>query len=133
MRDSMLSGERPRFYLALARTLIPDPSNKCRWQAAIVVGEFIEEDPEAVWEVICEFGVSEDEDMRDAISTVLLEHLLEHHFKIYFPRLKAKIEGGATLLADTLRRCWAFGQAKRQWRWVQALVDRYPRLSRPAD
>ena len=76
MRDQIAGGKPPGDYLDLARPLIADPDNDCRWQALIVVGESVRTDPEAVWEVICEHGVSEDEDMRAGVATVLLEHLL---------------------------------------------------------
>jgi hypothetical protein len=61
--------------------------------------------------------------MRIAVATVLLEHLLEHHFDAYFPRLKDLIEAGSVMLADTLARCWAFGQAESRWAEVEALVE----------
>jgi hypothetical protein len=109
LREQMTSGERPPYYFDLARSLIGDPDNDCRWQAMIVIGEFIADNPEGVWDVICEFGVSEDDDMRAAVSTILLEHLLEHDFARYFPSVKERVESGARLLADTLRNCWIFG------------------------
>jgi hypothetical protein len=74
IRKQIEAGTGTSFFFDLARPLINDPNNDCRWQAMIVVGEFIEQNPEAVWQVICEFGVSKDEDMRDAVATVLLEH-----------------------------------------------------------
>lgn len=110
--------------LDVARSLINDADNDCRWQALIVVGESIETNPEVVWELIREFGVSEDEDMRTGVATVLLEHLLEHHFDAYFPRLKREIENGSELLADTLSRCSPFGQAEARWREVEVLLGR---------
>jgi hypothetical protein len=124
MRDQIAGGKPPGDYLDLARPLIADPDNDCRWQALIVVGESVRTDPEAVWEVICEHGVSEDEDMRAGVATVLLEHLLECHFDAYFPRLKEQIEAGSRFLADTLSRCWAFGQAVPRWGDVEALAQR---------
>ena len=75
-------------YLKLARPLIADEDNDCRWQALIVVGEFIETQPEEVWRVVRKYGASPDEDMREAVACVLLEHLLEYHFKAYFPRVE---------------------------------------------
>ena len=122
MREAIAEGQDPTMFFDLARTLIGDDDNDCRWQAAIVVGESIESNPEGVWQVICEFGESHDEDMRDAIATLLLEHLLEHHFDAFFGRLRLKIEQGAPLLADTLCRCWAFGDAESRWHEVAALL-----------
>jgi hypothetical protein len=124
MRQRIEAGVLSRPFFSLARSLINDSNNDCRWQAIIVVGEFIEENPEGVWEVICEYGVFDDEDMRTAVATVLLEHLLEYHFSVYFPRLKGKIKDGSSLLADTLSRCWAFGQAEVHWSEVKALLNR---------
>ena len=122
MREQIDAGIPASAFFAAARPLIDDPDNDCRWQAIIVVGESVEENPEDVWRVICEFGVSEDEDMRVAVATVLLEHLLEHYFAAYFPRIEEKIKEGAPLLKDTLSRCWAFGQAEARWGEVQALL-----------
>jgi hypothetical protein len=93
MGERITAGGRPGDYLGLALPLIGDADHDCRWQALIVVCESIPSDPEAVWRAVCEHGVSDDEDMRDGVATVLLEHLLEHHFDAYFPRLKEKIEG----------------------------------------
>jgi hypothetical protein len=123
MREQIAAGTRPEDFLGLARSLIGDSDNDCRWQALIVVGEYIRSDPEAVWAVICEYGASDDDDMRDGVATVLLEHLLEYHFDAYFPRLKERIEAGSHLLADTLSSCWAFGQAVPRWADVEALTE----------
>src|SRR4051812_13600743 len=59
-----------------------------RWQAIIAVGEFVEVEPEAVWSFVGRWGSSPDEDLRTAIATCLLEHLLEHHFDLFMPRVK---------------------------------------------
>jgi len=91
-------------------------------RAGLAVG--VQSNPEPVWDVICQHGISEDEDMRAGVATVLLEHLLEYHFDAYFPRLKERIEGGSALLADTLSRCWPFGQAVPRWPEVRALAGR---------
>jgi hypothetical protein len=122
MRGRIEAGDPPEDFLSLARRLVRDADNDCRWQALIVVGESVESDPEAVWQVVCEHGASEDEDMRAGVATVLLEHLLGQHFDLYFPRLKERIEAGSPLLADTLGCCWAFGQAGPRWAEVRALA-----------
>lgn len=122
MREAIAGGQDPAAFFDLARKLIGDEDNDCRWQAAIVVGESIESNAEGVWEVICEFAEWQDEDMRDAISAILLEHLLEHHFERFFDPVKAKVEAGSLMFADTLRRCWAFGEAESKWFQVEALL-----------
>lgn len=81
-----------------------------RWQAIIAVGEFIESEPEAVWEFTRRWGCHSQEDLRDAIATCLLEHLLEYHFAAYFPQV-GQLALADPLFADTFRRCWQFGQA----------------------
>lgn len=122
MREAIADGQDPAAFFDLAHKRIGDDDNDCRWQAAIVVGESIESNAEGVWQVICEFAESPDEDMRDAIATVLLEHLLEHHFERFFDRVKGKVEAGSPMFADTLRRCWAFGQAESKWLQIEALL-----------
>src|SRR5688572_2118791 len=82
-----------------------------RWQAIIAVGEFIETEPEAVWSFILRWGSDANEDLRTAIATCLLEHVLEYHFDNFIRRVEqhARADG---LFADTVWRCWKFGQAK---------------------
>jgi hypothetical protein len=81
-----------------------------RWQAIIAVEEFIESEPEAVWRFIRRWGGHPQEDLRDAVATCLLEHLLEHHFTAYFPQVEELALGDA-LFGDTFLRCWQFGQS----------------------
>ncbi|MEO7454494.1 MAG: DUF6869 domain-containing protein [Fimbriimonadales bacterium] len=83
-----------------------------RWQAIIAVGGFIQAEPEPVWEFIMRWGVNDCSDLRAAIATVLLEHLLEHHFDAYFPHVEKLARNDANF-ADTLSTCWAFGESKR--------------------
>jgi hypothetical protein len=85
MRDAIASGHVRRNYFDLAKSLVRDSNNDCRWQALIVIGEYIQSQPEAVWQVIQEFGVSPDDDMRTAVATVLVEHLLEYHSRPTYP------------------------------------------------
>ena len=98
-----------------ARSLIGHPNNNVRWQALIAVGQWIESSPEPVWDVVLEHGGSEDEDMRMGVATVLLEHLLEHHFDTYFPLVRTRIEAGAPLLRWTLSMCGRFALDQTRW------------------
>lgn len=104
MRYQIAAGQPPAAYLELARSLIGDPDDDCRWQAVQVVSLAISTNPEFVWQVVCDFGSSNDEDMRDAIATVLLADLLGQDCERYYPRLRAEIAQGSPLLADTLAR-----------------------------
>jgi hypothetical protein len=98
-----------------ADTVLPgepvDEGSDPRWQAIIRVGEFIESDPEPVWQFILRWGVHPQEDLRKAIATCLLEHLLEHHFERYFPEVE-RAALADPMFGDTFQRCWQFGQAK---------------------
>src|SRR4030095_14183437 len=68
-----------RGYFSLVEPLTLDPDSNCRWQATIVIGEFIESQPDEVWRVARALAQSRKADIRMAASTVLLEHLLEHY------------------------------------------------------
>src|SRR5438552_1044271 len=77
MRRECDAGNIDPKFLQLANELLPDKDTDCRWQSAIVIGEFIASAPDKVWDVIVRYGDSDDPDMRTAIGTVLLEHLLQ--------------------------------------------------------
>lgn len=83
-----------------------------RWAAAEAAGEIVLEWPQDAWDIVLQFGSSEDADVRAAIATCVLEHLLEHYFQEYFPQLGERISAGDILLFDTFRTCWKFGQSK---------------------
>jgi hypothetical protein len=91
----------------------PDEESDPRWQAIIKVEDFIPEEPDAVWSFILRWGTSPDEDLRTAVATCLLEHLLEYHFSRFFPQVQEAVRNNP-LLADTFSRCWKFGQAKEE-------------------
>jgi hypothetical protein len=87
----------------------PDGEIDPRWQAIITVGKFIESEPEAVWSFVRRWGSSPDADLRDALATCVLEHLLEFHFEQFFPPMEG-VARTDPLFADTVSRCWKFGQ-----------------------
>ena len=100
----------------------PDGEKDPRWQAVIAIGEFIESEPEAIWPFVLRWGSHEDEDLRAAVTTCLLEHLLEHHFDLMIARVEAAARSNAWF-AKTTAGCWKFGQAKEPWR-----AERFDRL-----
>jgi hypothetical protein len=116
--------------LATAEQLLPgvaapDGTEDARWQAVIHVGYFVEEEPEAIWPFVLKWGSHEDEDVRAAIATCLLEHLLEHHFDLLFPRVEEAARANIWF-AKTTAQCWKFGQAKepeRALRFDRLLTD----------
>jgi hypothetical protein len=89
----------------------PDGQNDPRWQAIIAVGEFIRTEPEAVWAFVDRWGKHANDDLRAAIATCLLEHLLEYHFDLLFPRVERQVSRSKRF-ADTFSRCSKFGQAE---------------------
>lgn len=92
-------------YLDLAASLIPDTDNTCRWQAMIVVGEYIKSQPERVWRIVEAYGAHRSADMRAAVATVLLEHLIDENPSRYRPRAEA-LAARSNRFAETLRTCW---------------------------
>jgi hypothetical protein len=95
----------------LPGTPAPEGKRDRRWQAIIRVGEYIESSPEEVWQFARRWGTHRQQDLRDAIACCLLEHLLEYHFDLIFPRVKqAAVE--SKLFADTFTACWKFGQSE---------------------
>jgi hypothetical protein len=96
----------------LPGTPAPDSEDDPRWQAILRISEYVESHPEEIWAFVLRWGRHEDEDLRAAVATVLLEHLLEHHFAVIFPRVSSEAMANE-YFADTFRRCWKFGLAER--------------------
>jgi hypothetical protein len=99
-----------------ANSLLPgtpaaDGKKDRRWQAIIRVGEYVESEPEAVWQFVRRWGTHKQKNLRDAIACCLLEHLLEYHFDLIFPRVKQAAEE-SKLFGDTFTCCWKFGQSE---------------------
>ncbi|MBX7152960.1 hypothetical protein K1X84_15135 [bacterium] len=93
----------------IARKLIDDVDNDCRWQSIIIVGEFIQVKRNEIWEIILQYGNSVDDDTRTAIATVLLEHFLEIYENDLDSILEELIEhsrSGEMNLLRTLSICW---------------------------
>ena len=82
-----------------------------RWQFIIRVAEFVETDPEPLWAFARRWGSSPDPDLRQGISSCLLEHLLQFHFTLIFPRV-AVLARTDPLFAETFLGCWEFGQTE---------------------
>ncbi len=89
---------------------LPEGQEDARWQAMLRIGEYVETDPEPVWRFVGEWGSCTEEDVRDAVACCLLEHLLEHHFDLVFPRVRKTVKENP-LFRDTFSRCWKFGQS----------------------
>jgi hypothetical protein len=97
-----------------AEALLPgepvEEGTDARWQAIIRIGEFVQADPEPIWDFILRWGTHPQEDLRAAVATCLLEHLLEYHFATYFALVEKEAVANP-LFADTVQRCWPFGSA----------------------
>ncbi len=95
----------------LPGVVAPEGERDERWQALIAIGDFVETQAEAVWPFIVRWGVFPDEDLRTAVATLLLEHLLEYHFDEFILRVEEAAQSDP-LFGDTISRCWKFGQAE---------------------
>jgi hypothetical protein len=95
-------------------------SEYTRWQAAIALGEFVYFHPEDIGPLVHKHGSRRHADARMAIATCVLEHILEHHFDAFFPRV-ADAALSSRWFANTTCSCWQMGQAAlpenaRKWK-----------------
>ena len=102
--------------IGYAESLLPglpasDGQKDDRWQAIVDVANFIDTNPEEVWQFVRRWGNYPQEDLQDAIACCLLEHLLEVHFQLVFPRVEQAVRKDAAF-ADTWCRCWKLGRRK---------------------
>jgi hypothetical protein len=79
--------------IAIAEAILPGkkaPPGKIdvRWQAIILVGAYIETHPNEVCDFAIRWAKHRSLDLQSAISCCLIEHLLEHHFDLLFPKLR---------------------------------------------
>ena len=88
-----------------------DAAKDPRWQAIIKVGEFIEDEPSEVWKFARKWGSHANKDLRAAIATCLVEHLLECHFAQIIPLVELACDESKRF-ADTTAMCWEFGQTE---------------------
>jgi hypothetical protein len=71
-------------HFELARSMIGDVDNDCRWQALIVIGDYLESRTDDVWRVIDQYAEdADDDDMQTALFCILLEHLWELNKREY--------------------------------------------------
>jgi len=89
----------------------PDGRRDPRWQAIIRVGEYTEDYPSEVWNFARKWGAHGNADLRAAIATCLVEHLLEHHFERIIPLIEEACKRSKRF-ADTVSLCWEFGQTE---------------------
>lgn len=81
-----------------------DEGRDPRWQAIIDLSEYLDSEPEAIWKFLEEFHDTQDEDLRAALATCVLEHLIEDH-----PEYRARAEHLAVKSPEfrqMLEQCW---------------------------
>ena len=109
-------------YFNLAEPLTLDPDSNCRWQATIVIGEFIETQPDRVWRVARALGQSAKADVRVASSTVLLEHLLQHYPTRMASLFERELMSGDRRLASAISFCGNLGKTDSAKRRIQTVI-----------
>jgi hypothetical protein len=85
MRRECDAGHLNNEYMELATSLLSSDDNECRWQAAIVIAEFIDSSPDKVWDIIVRHADRDDPDLRTAVGTVLLDPLIQRHGAAFGP------------------------------------------------
>ena len=110
-------------YFNLAQALTLDTDSTCRWQATIIIGEFIEKYPGRVWRVARELGASRNKDIRAAASTVLLEHLLQYHPKKMLKLFREELKQGNSRFARAVAGCWNFGRGASEQQIEKVLEE----------
>jgi hypothetical protein len=82
-----------------------------RWQVIIEVSEYIGSHPLEVWAFARRWGTHASADLRAAVATCLVEHLLERHFERIIPLVEEACDQSKRF-ADTVTMCWQFGRTK---------------------
>lgn len=117
------AGVPPAQFLPLARKLVADPDNDCRWQALFVVAESLGDHVDEVWDVVLEHGDTADKDMQAGVACVVLEHLLDEHFDELLPKLRVALREKSENFARTVEFAshW-LGEGSPRHRRVQQAI-----------
>ena len=99
-----------------------DGPNDPRWQAIISIADYLESQPEPIWQFITRWAPYPDDDLRDAIATCLLEHVLDRHFERYIAVVEEAVRRDRGFAA-TFTRCGQFGQSE-----LAGNAERFDRL-----
>jgi len=91
---------------------VKDNEQDPRWQAIIKIGKYVRSQPEKIWQFTAKWGKHRNEDLRMAVATCLLEHLLQFHFDLIFPKVRYLVFRNR-FFADTFTLCGKFGQTKK--------------------
>lgn len=128
--DSSVHRAIARAERILAGGRVSDPrESDPGWQAMLDLQDrFVRSNPDEVWSFVLRWGKHSRKNLRAAVGCCLLEHLLEHHFEILFPRVQAAVRKSRRF-RDTLRQCYWMGDAARP-RNARAL-DRLAGVKRP--
>jgi len=119
-----ISGDEPAWFFDVLREHAGSRSNDIRWLSVILMGECIplHRRTEDVWRWIVDL-CGGDDDMKDALATVLLEHLLEEGFDDAIRRIKLRLADRTAGFVELLHRCWRFGQPDAKWRAFRDVVE----------
>jgi hypothetical protein len=95
-------------YFDIAKEMINDADSDCKWQAFIIIGNFLRLKPNDCWQIILEYGDSGNPDTRAAVATLLLEHYFEQNPSLFaekFNALEQYITNGHRNLLNTINLC----------------------------
>jgi hypothetical protein len=124
--DACLSApESFEFNLRLLDKLASDEDRDIQSMAIYMIGLCVNDCPAQVWPLILKHGSVQDEETRAVVAACLLEHLLERHFKEYFPKVEYEIRGGNQAFVSTLSGCIRLGQSDAQWERLTSLVKEF--------
>lgn len=118
--------------IALAELIKNTEPNDAIWQEAIRLSDSIDSQYEVVFNLTLEaLSLSEHTDTIAALSTCLIEHLLEYDFS-GFERLEQKIRIGDDKALLAVAMCAKFGASKipaNAARWESLLAEYSPQLA----
>ncbi len=100
------------FIIEVGEQLAWDRHEEVRWYACVrILGSYTGTHPKKIWGVIVRLGATRSPNLRSAVAVGLLEHLLEHHYDEYFPKVREKIEAGDRKMLEMLAISYHVGQA----------------------
>ena len=105
VRQIVEAGDLSNRWLTIATSHLFDNNADCRWQAFIIVGSYIQTEPDYVWSIVRLLGHCPDKDVQAATATVLMEHLLDSFPDTFLAEAKV-MTNQSPVFARTMSMCW---------------------------
>jgi len=113
------------FVIACLEPLASDAREAIRGKALGDLSSLVDSWPHKLWPVAVRLAHNADAEVAELVPALILEHILESHFDLYYPHIRDAIETGDRRMVEMLDGCWRVGQARERQDEIDALLRKH--------